>query len=415
MTRSRILIIGPMLACFCVAGCGLKGPPLPPLRPVPVAPTQVFASRGGDRVAVRLMVPEANTDPATPVSISAVEIYARTLPFGSPVPTIEQLLQRSNLVGTIDVRPAPPAAGESAAPEAIAPAVPPDPRPGPGDLAVWSETIPTAAPRPLELTRGQRERLSAERPIWMAIRPTGLFVPVTRLRLPTRYYVAIGVSEHRRPGRPSAVMVLPYGPAPPAPGPLTITVTETQLTLEWTTSEPLAPVTVVETTRDGVEQPTPVQAAPITSGSWSTPVTFGVERCFVIRQVVRRPTVSVESATVGPVCETPRDIFGPPAPTGIVGVAGPDGVSLLWDTVSAADLAGYLVLRAEGTAEAQQLTPTPITSQQFLDATARPGVRYVYFVVAVDATGNQGTRSEGIPVQRFLTAGRQIDDSTLPR
>jgi len=69
-------------------------------------------------------------------------------------------------------------------------------------------------------------------------------------------------------------------------------------------------------------------------------------------------------------------------------------VTLLWDQVSAADLAGYLVLRAEGTSDTvQELTPKPIASLQYVDNTVRAGVRYVYFVVAVDAAGNRSPRS----------------------
>jgi len=153
VTRSRALFIGTALASGVVAGCGLKGPPLPPLRPVPVAPTEVFVHRVGDRVTLRLTVPATNADAETAVSISAVQIYARTLPYGSPPPSAAQLVDRDNLVGTIEVRPAPPPADESAPPGAAAPAAPaasPDPRPGPGETAVWSETITATAPRPFD-------------------------------------------------------------------------------------------------------------------------------------------------------------------------------------------------------------------------------------------------------------------------
>ncbi len=399
MTRPLAIVIGLVPVVLVAAGCGIKAPPLPPLRPVPVPPTQVFASRVGDRVTLRLMVPAENTDPATAVSVGGVEIYARTLPFGSVVPTIAQLVRQENLVGTIAVRPVPEASDEPGVPAAEGP---PDPRPGPGELAVWSETISAAAPRELDLTREQRARVAAQRPLWMPLRPTGLIVPLTRVTLPTRYYAAVGVSDRRRPGRPSPVLAVPFGPAPEAPGPLEMTYTESTLKLEWTTREPGASVSVVETTRSGEEQPAPVQEAPITTGSWSTPVAFGVERCFVVRQVIRRGAVSIESATVGPTCETPVDTFGPPAPTGLEAVSSPDGVTLLWDAVTAADLAGYLVLRAEGASETPVLlTPKPITSLQWPDPTVRSGVRYVYFVVAVDTAGNEGARSQGFTIERF--------------
>ena len=78
-------------------------------------------------------------------------------------------------------------------------------------------------------------------------------------------------------------------------------------------------------------------------------------------------------------------------------VSDPGGVTLLWDPVSAADLAGYLVLRAEGASETfLELTPKPITSVQYVDTTVRAGVRYVYVVVAVDASGNRSPRSNAV-------------------
>jgi hypothetical protein len=143
------------------------------------------------------------------------------------------------------------------------------------------------------------------------------------------------------------------------------------------------------------------------SGVWSTPVEFGVEKCFVVRGVRQRGAVSLESASVGPRCETPKDTFGPAAPTGLAHVVGPDAVTLVWNAVTAPDLDGYMVLRATGASETlQELTPRPITPLQFSDTTARAGRRYVYYVVAVDTAGNRGPRSSGVTVDRFTFTGK---------
>jgi hypothetical protein len=272
---------------------------------------------------------------------------------------------------------------------------------------VWNETIPAQGGRGLELNREQQSRVAGRRPSWLAIPPTGLAVPFPRVKLPTRYYLAVGVSEHGRTGPPTPMVAVPLGEAPPAPEAPTLTYDETTLTLSWTTSTPGAPVTVVESTNAGVEQLFPVQDAPIMIGSWTTPVAFGVERCFVIRRVIRRGAVSTESAATDSVCVTPVDTFGRPAPTGLDAISGAAAVTLLWEAVEAADLAGYLVLRSEGASETlQQLTPDPITTLQWQDTTMRSGVRYVYFVVAVDATGNRSERSAGRTIERFTFTGK---------
>ena len=72
-------------------------------------------------------------------------------------------------------------------------------------------------------------------------------------------------------------------------------------------------------------------------------------------------------------------------------------VSLIWDANREADLAGYIVLRAEvpdGTFA--PLTPDPITDSTFNDTTARPGVRYAYVVVAVDTAKNRSAPSNRV-------------------
>ncbi|HUR21120.1 MAG TPA: hypothetical protein VMZ90_09955, partial [Vicinamibacterales bacterium] len=265
---------------LAASGCGAKGPPLPPLRPVPAAPTALAASRIGDRVTLHLAVPTANADPDSPLSISAIEIYARTLPMGSLTPEAEQLIRKEYLVATIPVRPPPPIVDPGAPATPVTP-TPADTRPGPGEMVVWSETAPVTTLRPLELTRAQQTRLAARRIVWLPLRPTGLLVPWFRMPLPTRYYAAVGVSERGRPGTP-AVAAVEFGPAPAKPADLKVDFTESQVVVSWTTEVAGAPVAVIETIK-GEEQPTPVQDLPITTGSWSTPVTFGVERCFIVR------------------------------------------------------------------------------------------------------------------------------------
>jgi hypothetical protein len=273
-------------------------------------------------------------------------------------------------------------------------------------MVVWTEKIPAATLRPLELTRAQQARMAARRTIWLPIKPTGLLAPWFRMPLPTRYYAAVGVSEKRRTGTPSTFAAVSFGPAPEAPTDLKVESNETQLIVSWTTTTPNAPVSVIETT-NGVEKPAPVQELPITTGTWSTPVVFGIERCFVVRGVVRRGAVSTGSAAFGPQCHTPKDTYGPPAPANLVPVSGPTEVTLVWDGVTAADLAGYIVLRITGNSETvEELTPKPITQMQFPDTTARAGQRYTYYVVAVDTAGNRSLRSNGVTVDRLPSTGK---------
>ena len=114
-------------------------------------------------------------------------------------------------------------------------------------------------------------------------------------------------------------------------------------------------------------------------------VTFGVERCFQVRAVDLVFGASVLSPASPTTCISPQDTFPPAAPTSLAAIAGSGVISLIWDPNTEKDLAGYIVLRGEAPGDTlQAVTPEPISVTSFRDDTVKPGVRYVYAVVAVD-------------------------------
>ena len=85
-------------------------------------------------------------------------------------------------------------------------------------------------------------------------------------------------------------------------------------------------------------------------------------------------------------------------------VAEDGAVSLVWDQNTEPDLDGYLILRGEVPGG----TLTPLTTQVVKDATYRdttvkPGVRYMYAVVAVD---NASPRNQSPPSTREEVTAR---------
>lgn len=396
MTATRRLRWGAGLWCVVVmaGACGKKGPPLPPLRPVPVAPTELAVRRVDQRVHLRWLAPKASQDPTVPVSLRRLEIYARTLPDASVTPTPAQLIVKDHLVGTVEMQPP----VDPAAPPPQTP-TPPDPRPLPGDLVQWSEQIPAGVARPLaNLTRDQQASLASRRPVPLLMPPTGVRAMAPRITPPTRYYVVVGVSEHGRRGTPSAIVPLRFLPPPAAPTLGAPTYTESTLTLTWTTPTP-GPVLIYSATKAGVEDAAPLTATPLATGTWSTPVVFGEERCFTARRLQRDGPVSIESAAAGPVCVTPVDTYPPAAPGEPRGVAEPGRITVEWDAVTATDLAGYLVLRGDGAGDRlQQLTTTPVVDARYVDATAQVGTSYVYVIVAVDKAGNRSPESTRVTI-----------------
>ena len=58
-----------VVVLLCVA-CGKKGPPLPPLVKLPVAPLDLAAERRGSTVDLQFTVPSVNTDGSRPANVA---------------------------------------------------------------------------------------------------------------------------------------------------------------------------------------------------------------------------------------------------------------------------------------------------------------------------------------------------------
>ena len=93
-------------------------------------------------------------------------------------------------------------------------------------------------------------------------------------------------------------------------------------------------------------------------------------------------------------CSMLADTFAPAAPRSLAAIAGSGSINLIWDANTEADIAGYLVLRAEAPSDTlQPVTKEPVATATYRDETVRAGVRYAYAVVAVDRAGNRSPES----------------------
>ncbi len=149
---------------------------------------------------------------------------------------------------------------------------------------------------------------------------------------------------------------------------------------------PLAPRFNVYAVKNGAIEDTPINPTPLTTPAYAAgEPAWNEETCFVVRTVRAYGLVSIESSTAQPTCVTPTDKFPPAAPVRLKAVAAEGAMNLIWDANSERDLAGYLVLRGEVPGDTlQPLTPAPIGETNYTDTTVKPGVRYVYVIVAVD-------------------------------
>ena len=434
------------------AGCGQKGPPLAPFARVPAVVADVTALRLGDDVYLSFPVPAANVDGQQPADIAALEVYAIT---ATSPPETEEQRELATLIATLPVRPimtpsATPAVAAAGKPEALVelPVVPLPPGIDRGAPAVVRETLTAEARVAVELPPRKGVVAPLESPDEEVF--VGPLVAPAPSQQPRRYYFVIGVSPRGRKAPASVPVPVPLDQASRAPGAPAVTFTETDLTIKWPPSPdarsaafaepppPAAPVPVPgnATPPAPVLPPLPAKslgfqsdattynlyevpagAAPEDPFALAVPaaltpqplavtehvikgVTFGVERCFVVRPVDKMGGATVMGAASPKTCVTPADTFPPAAPSSLAAIAGNGVISLIWEPNTESDLAGYLVLRGDAPGDTlRAITPEPVAATTYRDTTARAGTRYVYVVVAVDRATPQNVSARSNRVE----------------
>ena len=116
--------------------------------------------------------------------------------------------------------------------------------------------------------------------------------------------------------------------------------------------------------------------------------------------VVDRPEgpEQVEGDDTAPVRVVAHDIFPPATPTGLQAVFSGPGqkpfVDLIWAGNGESDLAGYNIYRRDATGQPEKINTELVKTPAFRDANLVPGRQYFYSISAVDARGNESSRSE---------------------
>lgn len=406
------------VALLVVAGCGKKGPPLAPLQRIPAAPTAFSAVRIGDDVFVQLTVPVSNVDGVRPADVARVDVYAITAerePLGVDIDDLTRVATLLEREPVPPVLPPPPplAEGEPRPPLPVLPGT------EQGAAVVIREALTAEARRAVALPDDDVRAQPPEEP---TVVPRALMPPLELLG-PKRYYFAAAISPRGRVGPPTPFAAVPLGAPSGAPREPVIDVQESSFTLRWTPAPdargfteptppellpsrsllPSLPATtydVYEVSRtppaDGeVQLPVALTATPVTLAEFSqSGITLGTERCFIVRPVDVVEGIHVRGPASPMVCAPFADTFPPSAPANLVAVATPGLISLIWESAPSADVAGYLVLRAEaGGATLTPLMEQPITGTTYRDDAVTPGVRYVYAVVAIDRAGNRSAES----------------------
>lgn len=437
-------VVAALIAIVAAAACGKKGPPLAPFVRVPAVVADVTAQRIGDDVYVSFPVPTANVDGQQPADIASLEVYAIT---ATRPPETDDQRELATLIATLPVRPImpelPPAADGAALPASLLP-----PGIDRGVRAVVRETLAPGAFVAVELPPAEGAVPALESADEEVV--VGPLIAPAPTEQPRRYYFVIGASPRGRKSPASTPVPVPLDRASSAPGAPQVAVSETGMTITWAPSpdarsaafaapppvakpsaaaanaSPAAPVLAPlpatslgfqseATTYHLFEVPASVPPGDpfaITVPVTLTPqplavtehaiagVTFGVERCFVVRPVEKLAGAVVMGPASPKTCITPVDAFPPAAPKSLAAIAGEGVISLIWEANTESDLAGYLVLRGEAPGDTlRAITPEPVAATTYRDTTARAGTRYVYVVVAVDRAVPQNVSAQSNRVE----------------
>jgi hypothetical protein len=359
---SRFEVCVSLVFFLHLVGCGAPGEPTPPSPAIPVAVTDLDAQQVGDAVQLIFTEPIKSTSGERLTDPPAIEILRGTLKAdGSP---------DAKSFRTIEAIP-----GALVGEYGTADKVQIINRITPDDLRGYSGGALAYRVR----TRASRKRASAD----------------------------------------SNTVIVRMRPVPERIKSLGATVTETATELSWpaptrtSSGDPLPAVSEYRVHRGEIDPASADAAAKnLSQAKWKVPLAFlatshtnsyrdtafdfGTTYLYTVRSVILENGSAVESSDSLPAIVSPRDIFPPAVPQGLltaVIVGSPTNtpeVDLSWSINTEPDLAGYHVYRSEHQDTPGQLvTPDLLLSPAYRDTSVQPGHTYWYSVTAVDRSGNE--------------------------
>jgi hypothetical protein len=347
-----------LVASVWLTGCASIGPPLPPSLELPKAPSDLRASRKGDKVTLTWTIPPRTTDR------QRVRYLGKTNICRSLDPTLAKCdLPMGEVAAPPDFASKKNAGGQKL-------------------TASYTDTLP------LELRLGNT------------------FGSAT-------YVVEVLNRAGRGAGFSNQVHV-PLAEALPAPTDFSAQVTAQGVVLTWTGALGALPFPnpirrsyrvyrrVEGTQREilvgereaGVEKNISITDQ---SFEWEKTYYYRADTFTVIAQP-GKPEVSVVGDDTPEAKVFVHDIFPPAVPSGLQAVFSGPGqqpfIDLSWAPVTDADLDGYNIYRHEEGRAPVRVNTEPVKMPAFRDVQVASGKTYFYSVSAVDQRGNESVRSE---------------------
>jgi hypothetical protein len=337
--------------------CGRRRPPQPPVERVPQRTELLSGVQRGNQVILSWPAPLRNAPEGDVQSIRRIDVYRLAEPANAPVTlTEEEFGARATLIGS----------------------------------------VPFQAIEGTDGTINYTDELRLTEPV--------------RLRYAVRYVNAAG----QRAAFSNFLLVEPAATVslPPTLGD-DVTITDTSITIRWerpranidgSTPPNLLGYNVYRATRSQNEpaqaplngpRPLPAEQTQFADLAFN----FGEEYVYVVRAVsLGTGGNPVESLNSNPAAVAPRDTFPPAPPKGVSLAAANNRISIFWAANPERDVVSYNVYRSTDPnlppEQWTKLNRAAHARTTFQDDSVQAGVRYHYYLTAVDNAGNVSRPSE---------------------
>ena len=369
MKRHSAKFIALTALCLLLASCAQVGHPLPPSLELPKPPTDLHASRKGDRVTLSWSEPALTTDRQS-VRYLGPTLICRSLE--------SEIAECGTLAATLPA--------------------------------------PSVVPQRPKSSRGKAPKSESQHPTRQAYTDT---LPAALQQQDPAAEVTYAVEVLNRNARSAGLSNRVHVPAIatlPPPGDLSAKLTGDGTALTWTSAANQKPAAspAVElryriyrrdesSGKDAIAGEVPVPSAE-PSPVHFTDTGLEWEKTYLYRVAavtfLKRPDseVQIEGDDTPPVRVVAHDVFPPNVPAGLQAAYSGEGqkpfIDLIWAPVTNPDLAGYNVYRAEANGAAVKVNSDPVKSPAYRDSAVVPGKTYTYAVSAIDVRGNESQRSE---------------------
>jgi hypothetical protein len=368
-----------VLVSVLVLACGKRGDPRPPVPVIPQATSDLVVTQRADKVILSWSYPALTTAGRSLAEVRSISVYRY----------VEEL-------------PVPPGGREST--QLIPAQIDPD---NPQPIAMFSRIPTVTQVQFVKLSK----RIDSIEEANLASATEGAKLVYTdspplrsQDQRPVRLTYAVvteGVTAKSEPSNLATLVPLPVAVAPQSvvakaqPEGVVVTWAEPKQSVGGQGDPVVSGYNIYRTApgEEISELSTPINTAPIKGAMYTDTPGYGEHEYRVAAVAMSGPPL-LQSDLSGAARVTFKDLVPPPVPANLNALVETKLVRLLWDPVSAPDLAGYYVYRWEREARLKLCCPTPLAGENFTDISMQLGTTYRYEVTSVDKSGNESAPSK---------------------